>query len=242
MNIGSRWRFIVNSAWMPAVLLALLWFTFAAVSPQFRRIQTIGQILEHSASNAIVAIGMTFVLLAAGIDLSVGAVMLVASAVAGKLLLAGGSTGLALASMLCVGLGWGIANGVLITRFKMMPFVVTLAMLFVGRGAGLWITQTRPVNLPDRFRLLATGSLAGLPVPIVMLLFSAIVAHLLLTRTPFGRQLYAIGGHGESAQSGRSRDGDSSCRLCPLQRICRHWRCHYIIAIKFGLTESRSRT
>ena len=199
MRSLSRWRRFGDSAWMPSLMLASLWLGFAIASPQFRRAQTLGQILEHSASTAIVAIGMTFVLLTAGIDLSVGAVILVAAAVAGKMLVAGASVWLSLFAMLLIGLAWGVANGLLITRLRMMPFVVTLAMMFVGRGIGLWITQTRPVNLPDRFRVLATGTLGVLPIPIVLLVACLLVAHLLLTKTPFGRHVYAIGNSLETA-------------------------------------------
>lgn len=180
-------------AWMPLWLLGLVWLAFAILSPRFARVETAGQILEHAASPAIVAVGITFVLLTAGIDLSVGAVMLVAGAIAGKMLLGGWSVASAALVMLLVGGSWGLVNGLLITRLKMIPFVVTLAMLFVGRGAGLWITETRAMNLPDAFRVFATQSWLGVPVPIWLLAVSVGVSHVVLTRTPFGRQVYAMG-------------------------------------------------
>jgi ribose/xylose/arabinose/galactoside ABC-type transport system permease subunit len=75
----------------------------------------------------------------------------------------------------------------------MVPFIVTLAMLFVARGTGLWITETRALNLPDDFRLLATTRILGFPTPILVLFVVCLTGHLILTRTPFGRQLYAVG-------------------------------------------------
>lgn len=186
--------------WMPLWLLAAVWLALASLSPQFRRWETAGQILEHSASPAIVAVGVTFVLLTAGIDLSVGAVMLVGGAIAGKMLLGGWSVPAAAVAMLLVGGCWGLVNGVLITRLKMIPFVVTLAMLFVGRGAGLWITETRAMNLPDAFGGVANASWLGIPVPIWLLVASVGVSHLVLTRTPFGRQVYAMGYSYEGAR------------------------------------------
>jgi ribose/xylose/arabinose/galactoside ABC-type transport system permease subunit len=179
--------------WMPLWLLAAVWLAFASLSPQFRRPETARQILEHSASPAIVAVGITFVLLTAGIDLSVGAVMLVAGAIAGKMLLAGWSVTAAATAMVLVGGSWGLLNGMLITRLKMIPFVVTLAMLFIGRGAGLWITQTRAMNLPQEFRAVANASWLGIRVPIWLLAVSVVLSHVVLTRTPFGRQVYAMG-------------------------------------------------
>ena len=187
-------------AWMPLWLLAVVWLTFASLSPQFGRWKTAEQILEHSASPAIVAVGITFVLLTAGIDLSVGAVMLVGGAVAGKMLLGGWSVPAAAAAMLLVGGSWGLVNGILITRLKMIPFVVTLAMLFVGRGAGLWITETRAMNLPQGFRAVANADWLGVAVPVWMLAVSVGLSHLVLTRTPFGRQVYAMGNSLEGAR------------------------------------------
>lgn len=187
-------------SWTPLWLLAAIWLTFVLLSPQFRRLDTLHQVLVFSSSTGILAVGMTFVLLTAGIDLSVGAVMLVGAAVAGKIMLGNGSMVTAVAAMLLIGACWGAINGLLITRWKMIPFVVTLAMLFIGRGAGLWITETRAMNLPDRFRVLATGSLWMIPVPVWILAISLLAAHVLLAHTPLGRQVYAIGVSAEAAR------------------------------------------
>jgi ribose transport system permease protein len=140
------------------------------------------------------AIGMTFVLLSAGIDLSVGSVMFVTSALTGSLVVrADWPIAVALPCMIACGLLCGLVNGWLITRLRMAPFVVTLSMLFVARGLGLWITETRAINLPDAYRQLATARIAGIPLPVWMLALILALAHLILTRTAFGRQLYAVG-------------------------------------------------
>ena len=104
---------------------------------------------------------MTFVLLRAGVDLSVGAILLIAPAVTGKMVLAGCTFPVAIAAML----GIGAVNALLITRVGVMPFVATL---YVGRDLALWITQTRAMNLPESFLQLGAVKLAGVPLPIAI--------------------------------------------------------------------------
>jgi ribose transport system permease protein len=102
--------------------------------------------------------------------------------------------------MVLVGLGCGLANGLLVTRLRMAPFILTLAMLFVARGAGLWITETRAINLPDTFRQLATEPILGVPATVWLLALVLVLAQWVLRRTPFGRQLYAVGHDPEKAR------------------------------------------
>jgi ribose transport system permease protein len=170
------------------------------LSPQFFTAQNLTNVGVQASSNAIVAIGLTFVLLTAGVDLSVGAIMFIAAAVAGKMVLAGYSLPLALAAMLGVGVAGGAVNALLVTRVGVMPFVVTLATLYIGRGFALWITQTRAMNLPESFLQLGALKFAGIPLPIVLFAVVLLPAHLTLTRTPFGRQIYAIGADLEAAR------------------------------------------
>lgn len=193
MRALVRRLLLENPSVTPFWLLLGLWTIFSIVSPQFRRPGTLLQIFEYSAPTAILAIGMTFVLLTAGIDLSVGAIMLVAAAVGGKMLVAGFPAVAAISAMLLVGVVWGLLNGLLIARLRMTGFIVTLAMMFVGRGIGLWITQTRPVTLPESFRELADSSLLAITTPVWLMVASVIVAHLVLSKTQYGRQVHAFG-------------------------------------------------
>jgi ribose transport system permease protein len=143
---------------------------------------------------------MTFVLLTAGVDLSVGAIMFVAAAVAGKLVLGGTPMSLALLAIVGVGLVSGAVNALLITRLGILAFIATLGTLFVGRGLGLSITQTRAMNLPDEFLALGSARVLGLPVPVLIAAAVVAVAHVVLTRTPFGRRVYAVGNSVEAAR------------------------------------------
>ena len=182
------------------VLFGVVLVVFGLLSPAFRDPQNGVNILIQASSTGILAVGMTFVLLTAGVDLSVGAIMFVAAALGGKWLLGGGSLPMALLIMLLVGTGFGAVNGLLITRLGIMAFVVTLATRYFGRGLGLKITETRAMNLPDSFYELGAARLVGIPVPILIFAVVVVLAHLVLTRTPFGRQVYAVGADVEAAR------------------------------------------
>ncbi len=183
----------------------LLWFlavfvTFSVLSPKFLDATNFANILVQSSSTAIVAIGMTFVLITAGVDLSVGAIMFIGAGVAGKLMIGGGSIGWALLAMIGVGIGCGAVNALFITRLKLIPFIVTLSTLYFGRGFALWITETRALNLPQSFLDLGSAKVLQVPAPIILLAVVLLVAHLVLTRTAFGRQIYAVGHNLEAAR------------------------------------------
>jgi ribose transport system permease protein len=189
---------VLNSA--PLQLFIGVFVLFGSLSPNFLAPQNLVNILIQSSSTAIVAIGMTFVLLTAGVDLSVGAIMFVAAAVAGKLTLNGAPLWLALAAIVLIGVAGGLINAFFITRLRIVAFIVTLATLYLGRGFALWITQTRAMNLPDSFLLIGTTRLVGVPLPLLLLAGILLIAHLVLMRTPFGRQIYAVGQNAEAAR------------------------------------------
>lgn len=182
---------LLNSATIILFLAVLA--VFGALSPKFFTTANLQNLLVQSSSTAVVAIGMTFVLLTAGVDLSVGAIMFISAAVAGKLLLAGVPLQLALAAMLAAGVVCGTLNALVITRLGIIAFIATLGTLYAGRGFGLWLTQTRAMNLPESFLHLGSVKLAGVPFPLIVFAVVLVLAHVTLTRTPFGRQLYAVG-------------------------------------------------
>lgn len=194
----SRLSFALNSA--PLLLFAAVFLLFGFYWPKFLAPQNLVNILVQSSSCAVVAAGMTFVLLTAGVDLSVGAIMFVAAAVAGKMMLSGAPLWLALGVILLVGLAAGAVNAFFIIQFRIIAFVVTLATLYLGRGFALWLTQTRAMNLPESFLALGGAGVAGAPLPLVICAAVVGVAHAVLARTPFGRQVYAVGQNAEAAR------------------------------------------
>lgn len=175
------------------LLLAAVCAAFALLSPKFLEAQNLVNILVQSSSVAITAIGMTFVLLVAGIDLSIGSIMFVAAIVAGKMVLNGQPLSLTIAAVLLIGLACGAINATLVTRLRIPAFIATLGTLYLGRGFGLWLTETRAMNLPDNLLQIGSTRLLGVPVPILGFLLVLIAAHFVLTQTPFGRQIYATG-------------------------------------------------
>ena len=177
----------------PLLLFGIVLALFGSLSRKFLEPNNLVNIVAQASSTGIVAVGMTFVLLTAGIDLSVGAIMFVAAAVAGKMMLGGVALPFALGAMLAIGLAVGAVNAFFITRIRVVAFIVTLSILFIGRGLGLWITETRAMNLPESFLQLGAGRLLGMPFPVWLFGSVAVVGHLVLTRTPFGRQVLAVG-------------------------------------------------
>lgn len=177
----------------PVLLFALVFINFGLLSSRFLEAQNLVNILIQSSSIAVAAIGMTFVLLTAGVDLSVGSIMFVTVAVAGKLIFNEQPMAFSLGIGVLVGMAAGAMNAILITRFKVIAFIATLAMLFVLRGFGLWLTNTRAMNMPDAVTALGASKVMGVPLPVLIMLLVAIVSHVLLRRTPWGRQIYAIG-------------------------------------------------
>ncbi|HEY0550580.1 MAG TPA: ABC transporter permease, partial [Verrucomicrobiae bacterium] len=145
------------------ILFALVLAVFSMLSPKFFTGGNLVNLLVQSSSTAVVGIGMTFVLLTAGVDLSVGAIMFVSAGIAGKLLLSGSSLPVALFVIVGVGLLFGLVNALLITRLSIIAFIATLGTLYVGRGFGLWLTETRAMNLPESF--LHIGTARWLTVP-----------------------------------------------------------------------------
>jgi ribose transport system permease protein len=174
-------------------MLLLVGATFASLSPRFLDAANLVNIVVQASSVGIVATGMAFVLLTAGIDLSVGAVMFVSAAVAGKLAVAGAPLPVVFGTILLVGALGGAVNASFVTKAGVKAFVVTLATLYVGRGLGLFITQTRALNLPESVLQVGSARLLGVPAPAVVLALVLAAAHLVLTRTPFGRHVYAVG-------------------------------------------------
>lgn len=195
---SSPWLRLLDAA--PLALFAVVLTVFGLMSDKFLTADNVTQILVQSSSTAVVATGMTFVLLTAGVDLSVGAIMFIGAGIAGKMAVAGQPLALCLLAMISVGAIGGAVNALLVTRLKLVPFIATLATLYIGRGVGRWITQTRAMNLPDSFLVLGSAKWLGLPLPLWITGAVIAAAQLTLSNTPFGRQLYALGNNAEAAK------------------------------------------
>jgi len=198
--------------------LVLLLVVFSLLSPAFLTAGNLVILAKHVAINALLSVGMTFVILSGGIDLSVGSIAGLAGMVAGLLLHEGlvlkplgvivyFTAGPVILIALLVGALMGAINGLAVTRLRVAPFIATLGMLYVARGAALLISDgaTFP-NLQGSaelgntgFTFLGSGAILGLPTPIWLMIFLGALGAFVAGRTPFGRQVYAIGGNERAA-------------------------------------------
>jgi ribose transport system permease protein len=183
------------------LIFAAILLYFGLQSSHFLSAESLGNIVKQGSFIGIVAIGMTFVLLIAGIDLSVGSVIYLAPLVAGLAIQQFGIPPvLGLFVALAMGLLLGAINAFLVVKLRIVPFVVTLATLFFFRGFGVWLTDSVPFDFEQSFLEFGSTRILGVPLPICVLAVVAAVAHLLLAYTGFGRQVYAVGNNLESAR------------------------------------------
>ena len=181
-----------------AILLALfvIMAVIGSVEPNFVTGSNLYLVSRQISFVAIVAIGQLFVILHGGIDLSVGSIMALAGMVAGFCMKAELPPALAVALGTSAGLAMGVINGALISFVRIAPFIVTLGMLSFASGVVLGLTKGWPITeIPSSFLPVAQGSFLGLPIPVWITLVMAVVAHVVLTTTAFGRRIYAIGGN-----------------------------------------------
>lgn len=183
------------------ILFVVVFLFFGVQSPRFLELENISNVIKQAAFTGIVVVGMTFVLLTAGIDLSAGSNMYLSPIIAGLLMRdAGFGVIPAFAAALLVGALFGAVNAFCIVRLKIIPFMVTLATLVAGRGLGLAITRTYAVDYPRSLLEFGVWSLLGIPMPIVVFAIVVLVSHFVLARTPFGRHVYAVGNDIEAAK------------------------------------------
>ncbi len=200
------------------IALAVVFAYFSVTAPNFLDVETLLIVAKHVAIYAILGIGQTFVILTAGIDLSVGSIVGISGMVAGAMLTHGIHIGWfgftiypsAVETMLialAVGVGIGLFSGLLITQLGVAPFIATLGTLYIARGAALLISNGRTfpnlVGTPDLgnqgFPILGAGDILHIPLSIYAMAVFALVAAYIAGRTPFGRYVYAVGGNERAA-------------------------------------------
>jgi len=184
---------------LPFFTLIALFVILSVVSPNFLTATNLASVARQTAVINILALGMTMIIIAGGIDLSVGsslalAGLLGAMAMATRGIAAGLATGL-LTGALC-----GLANGLMITALRISPFIVTLGTMGIYRGLALIISKGLPVSdIPARYSFLAEGTLAGVPFVLWLLMVCAVAVHVILEHTRLGRYAFAIGSNPDAA-------------------------------------------
>jgi ribose transport system permease protein len=190
-----------ESGGLVVLLVAVGALTLA--SNEFLTGGNLSNLARQVAIFGIIAVGQLLVILTAGIDLSVGSVLGLSGAVTAQLLVAGLVAPVAILVGLAIGGALGLANGLLVTRFKLPPFIATLGMLGIARGVVLVITDAKTVQgngLPEAFQSIANGTVLGVPNLLIIAAGVTVAVWFLLTRTVFGRYIYAVGSNPESAR------------------------------------------
>jgi ribose/xylose/arabinose/galactoside ABC-type transport system permease subunit len=206
--------FSVLARFAPLIFLLILMAVFAIMEPRFLSSINLFNVMRQVSIVGLLAIGMTFVILTAGIDLSIGSLLafagLVAAAVAkggmeDRFTVGEGAVGygwyLAALAAIAIGIAGGWLQGIAITRLKVPPFVVTLGGMSVFRGAALLFAAGGPISgfQPD-FTWWGQGRIGPVPVPVIIFLVAALIAHIVLRYTRYGRRVYAVGGNPEAAR------------------------------------------
>jgi ribose transport system permease protein len=182
-------------------LIALLVMSIALsfISNFFFTFSNMINIARQVSLNAIIAVGMTLVLLTGGIDLSVGSVVALSGTIASGLMVNGVNMWAAILAGILIGGVAGFINGLTITKLNVPPIITTLAMMTAARGIALVYTNGYPIaNLPDSFIFLGRGYLGPIPVPVIIMLIIYILGYILLTQMRVGRYIYGLGGNEEA--------------------------------------------
>ena len=194
------WAGLLGRFGLVLALIALI-VALSLQSDRFLTYSNIINILRQISINAIIACGMTMVIIGRGIDLSVGSLLAFTGVVGASIAVAGVSPWLAVAGALGLGLLLGVWNGAFVAYAGIAPFVVTLAGLTMYRGGALAYTDGRPISgMPELIQYLGSGNFIGLPVPIWIMLGFLLLSHFILRHTSLGRAIYAIGGNEEAAR------------------------------------------
>lgn len=160
-------------------------------------------LLRQTSINALIAFGMTFIILTGGIDLSVGSILALSSALMAGMMVSGLDPILAILVGVLLGTLMGVINGILVSKGKMAPFIVTLATMTIFRGLTLVYTDGKPITGigdSELFQMLGRGYFLGLPVPAVVMIIAFFILWFLLHKTSFGRKTYAIGGNEKASR------------------------------------------
>lgn len=181
--------------------LLIIIITFSFLSPVFFTIPNLLNILQQSSINALIALGMTLVIISGGIDLSVGPTAALSAVLGATMMVAGVPVPLAILATLGIGAICGVFSGSLVAYARLQPFIVTLGGLSLFRAVALIYTGGNPVfGIPTEFRSLINSEIFGIPTPIVIVAVIALVLWTVMNKTPLGEYILAVGGNEEAAR------------------------------------------
>jgi len=185
---------------LPFLSLIVLFVALAIASPHFLTETNLSSVVRQTAVINIMSLGMTIIIIAGGIDLSVGAILAMSGVLGAMAIEKGAPIPVGILVGVLTGLFWGFVNGLLTTRLRIAPFIVTLGTLGIIRGLTLIITNGLPVHgVPQGFSFLGEGNLLGVPFVLWVLVVCALATHVILEHTRLGRYAYAIGSNPDAA-------------------------------------------
>ena len=183
---------------MPAVIVALA-VVFGSINPNFWSVTNLANVSRQISILALLSLGQTFAILSGGIDLSVGSLLALVSVVCAQVMKEFGLVEGIAAGVAAGGLA-GLVTGLIIARARVPAFIATLGMLVAARGAALTLSGGLPIaGLPREFLVLGAGYIGPFPIPTVVAAIAFVLAHVMLSRTRFGRYIYAMGSNEEAA-------------------------------------------
>lgn len=181
--------------------LLLLCIIISVITPRFLTFTNITNVLTQVSVNAIIAIGMTFVILTGGIDLSVGSILAITGAIGAAIAKSGANVFTAVIASLAIGGLIGLFNGLVVSKGKIQAFIVTLAGMTIFRGVTYVYTNGTPVSgLDTSFTFLGNQKLIGIPLPVFFMIIMFIIAWYILSETRYGRYVYSLGGNEDSTR------------------------------------------
>ena len=197
-----------------AVPLVVLMIVLPLANPRFLTVSNLTSVLLQAAVYVIMALGMSFVLMTGGIDLSQGSLLALTGVVAAYIVENQGSVLLAILASILVGALVGVVNGSVISRLSIPPFIMTLSTMYLCRGLTLVITQASPISISsDTFRWIGSGDFLGIPVPVIIFVTAAIIGQFILSYTATGRYILAVGSNREAARLSGIKTRWNECKV-----------------------------
>lgn len=198
----QKFKFKLGRELITVIGLLVIISIFTVINSQYIQGNNLLDIIDQTVINGLIAVGITFAILTAGIDLSVGSVLAIVIVVIGKFLVSGLNPVVAVILGIIVGFILGAINGLLITKMKLQPFIATLGTMSIYRGLAYTITGGQPVlKIPKSFRTMLDGDILGnVSISIIILFVFAFICHIILKKTKQGIYIYSIGGNEEATK------------------------------------------
>lgn len=211
----KRRKFHFDYPWISAAVpLVVLMVALSFAHPMFLTTSNILSILRQAAVYVIMGLGMSFVLMTGGIDLSQGSLLALVGVVSAYIVENSGSIFLAILAGILVGAAIGAANGVVVSCLKIPPFIMTLSTMYLCRGLTLVITQASPIAITNSsFKWIGGGDLLGIPVPVIIFIIAAVIGQFILSYTATGRYILAVGSNREAAHLSGIKTRWNECKV-----------------------------